>query len=389
MREITTNFPVEKFKDIQTPFYYYNTDLLKATLATINAETSKYDNYHVHYAVKANANPTILSIIKDAGLGADCVSGGEVEAALKAGFAPEKIVFAGVGKSDWEIRLSLEAGISCFNVESIPELENINRIAKEMNKCASIALRINPNVDAHTHSYITTGLSENKFGIDITLIDKVLDKLTDLNNIKLIGLHFHFGSQITDMDSFRSLAIRVNEIQEIFYRRMIIVENINVGGGLGVDYQNPDKNSIPAFHEYFETFRKHLALRPVQHLHFELGRSVVCQCGSLISKVLYVKEGVDKKFIILDAGMTDLIRPALYQAYHKIENVSTNSTEKETYDVVGPICESSDCFGKAIELPQTERGDIFAIRSAGAYGEIMASQYNCRRLPKPYFSDTI
>ena len=389
MREITTNFPVEKFKDIQTPFYYYNTDLLKATLATINAETSKYENYHVHYAVKANANPTILSIIKDAGLGADCVSGGEVEATLKAGFAPEKIVFAGVGKSDWEIRLSLEAGISCFNVESIPELENINRIAKEMNKCASIALRINPNVDAHTHSYITTGLSENKFGIDITLIDKVLDKLTDLNNIKLFGLHFHFGSQITDMDSFRSLAIRVNEIQEIFYRRMIIVENINVGGGLGVDYQNPDKNSIPAFHEYFETFRKHLALRPVQHLHFELGRSVVCQCGSLISKVLYVKEGVDKKFIILDAGMTDLIRPALYQAYHKIENVSTNSTEKETYDVVGPICESSDCFGKAIELPQTERGDIFAIRSAGAYGEIMASQYNCRRLPKPYFSDTI
>ena len=389
MREITTNFPVEKFKDIQTPFYYYNTDLLKATLATINAETRKYDNYHVHYAVKANANPTILSIIKDAGLGADCVSGGEVEAALKAGFVPEKIVFAGVGKSDWEIKLSLEAGISCFNVESIPELENINRIAKEMNKCASIALRINPNVDAHTHSYITTGLSENKFGIDITLIDKVLDKLTELNNVKLTGLHFHFGSQITDMDSFRSLAIRVNEIQEIFYRRMIIVENINVGGGLGVDYQNPDKNSIPAFHEYFETFRKHLALRPIQHLHFELGRSVVCQCGSLISKVLYVKEGVDKKFVILDAGMTDLIRPALYQAYHKIENISTNSSEKETYDVVGPICESSDCFGKAIELPQTERGDIFAIRSTGAYGEIMASQYNCRRLPKPYFSDTI
>ena len=389
MREITSNFPVEKFKDIQTPFYYYNTDLLKATLATINAETCKYDNYHVHYAVKANANPTILSIIKEAGLGADCVSGGEVEAALKAGFAPEKIVFAGVGKSDWEITLALEAGISCFNVESIPELENINRIAKEMNKCASVALRINPNVDAHTHSYITTGLSENKFGIDITLIDKVLDKLAGLNNIKLIGLHFHFGSQITDMDSFRSLAIRVNEIQEIFYRRMIIVENINVGGGLGVDYQNPDKNSIPTFHEYFETFRKHLALRPIQHLHFELGRSVVCQCGSLISKVLYVKEGIDKKFVILDAGMTDLIRPALYQAYHKIENISATNSRKESYDVVGPICESSDCFGKAIELPETERGDIFAIRSAGAYGEIMASQYNCRRLPKPYFSDTI
>ncbi|MBR2476484.1 MAG: diaminopimelate decarboxylase [Bacteroidaceae bacterium] len=389
MRNITSNFPVDKFKEIQTPFYYYNTDLLKATLSAINTEVSKYDNYHVHYAVKANTNPTILGIIKDAGLGADCVSGGEIEAVLKAGFAPEKIVFAGVGKSDWEITLALEAGISCFNVESIPELENINKIAKGFNKTASVALRINPNVDAHTHSYITTGLSENKFGIDITLIDKVLDKLSELKNVKLTGLHFHFGSQITDMDSFRSLAIRVNEIQELFYRRMIIVESINVGGGLGVDYQNPDKNAIPTFHEYFETFRKHLALRPIQQLHFELGRSVVCQCGSLISKVLYVKEGIDKKFVILDAGMTELIRPALYQAYHKIENITTESSTKEIYDVVGPICESSDCFGKAIELPTTKRGDIFAIRSAGAYGEIMASQYNCRRLPKSYFSDTI
>ena len=386
MRNITSNFPVDKFKEIQTPFYYYNTDLLKATLSAINTEVSKYDNYHVHYAVKANTNPTILGIIKDAGLGADCVSGGEIEAALKAGFAPEKIVFAGVGKSDWEITLALEAGISCFNVESIPELENINEIAKGMNKTASIALRINPNVDAHTHSYITTGLSENKFGIDISLVDKVLDKISGLKNVKLNGLHFHFGSQITDMDSFRSLAIRVNEIQELFYRRMIIVESINVGGGLGIDYQNPDKNAIPTFHEYFETFRKHLALR---QLHFELGRSVVCQCGSLISKVLYVKEGIDKKFVILDAGMTELIRPALYQAYHKIENITADSSKKDIYDVVGPICESSDCFGKAIELPETKRGDIFAIRSAGAYGEIMASQYNCRRLPKSYFSDTI
>lgn len=389
MRNITSNFPVDKFKEIQTPFYYYNTDLLKATLSAINTEVSKYDNYHVHYAVKANTNPTILGIIKDSGLGADCVSGGEIEAVLKAGFAPEKIVFAGVGKSDWEITLALEAGISCFNVESIPELENINEIAKGMNKTASIALRINPNVDAHTHSYITTGLSENKFGIDISLVDKVLDKLSGLKNVKLNGLHFHFGSQITDMDSFRSLAIRVNEIQELFYRRMIIVESINVGGGLGIDYQNPDKNAIPTFHEYFETFRKHLALRPIQQLHFELGRSVVCQCGSLISKVLYVKEGIDKKFVILDAGMTELIRPALYQAYHKIENITADSSKKDIYDVVGPICESSDCFGKAIELPETKRGDIFAIRSAGAYGEIMASQYNCRRLPKSYFSDTI
>lgn len=389
MKELKRSFPIEKFENIQTPFYYYDTDLLKATLDAIKQETSKHGNYHVHYAVKANANPVILGIIKDSGLGADCVSGGEVEAALKCGFSPDKIVFAGVGKSDWEITLALEAGISCFNVESIPELENIDRIAKQMSKCASIALRINPNVDAHTHSYITTGLSENKFGIDITLIDKVLDKLSQLSNVKLTGLHFHFGSQITDMDSFRSLAIRINEIQEIFCHRMIIVDNINVGGGLGIDYQNPDVNAIPDFHNYFETFRKHLKLHPQQHLHFELGRSVVCQCGTLISKVLYVKEGVGKKFVILDAGMTDLIRPALYQAYHKIENITATCTQTEPYDVVGPICESSDCFGKAVELNTTQRGDLFAIRSAGAYGEIMASQYNCRKLPKPYFSDKI
>lgn len=388
MREIVSNFPIYKFDNLQTPFYYYNTDLLKATLSEINSESGKYENYHVHYAVKANANPTILGIIKDAGLGADCVSGGEIEVALKAGFTPDKIVFAGVGKSDWEIKLALEAGISCFNVESIPELENINNIANEMNKCANIALRINPNVDAHTHSYITTGLSENKFGIDITLIDKVIDAINTMENVKLNGLHFHFGSQITDMDSFRSLAIRVNEIQEKFYRRRIIVKSINVGGGLGVDYQNPDKNAIPNFSDYFKTFKKHLILHSTQEVHFELGRSVVCQCGSLISRVLYVKEGVDKKFAILDAGMTELIRPALYQAYHKIENLSSNA-DKESYDVVGPICESSDCFGKAIELPKTKRGDIIAIRSAGAYGEIMASQYNCRKLPKAYFSDTI
>lgn len=382
------NFPIKSFENIETPFYYYDTDLLRKTLDTLKAELAGHDNYHVHYAVKANANRRLLNIINEYGLGADCVSGGEIEASLKAGFSPETIVFAGVGKNDKEINLALSAGISCFNVESIPELENIDRLAKEQKKTASVALRINPNVDAHTHTYITTGLSENKFGIDMSLIDKVLDKLGELENVKLVGLHFHIGSQITDMDAFRSLSLRINDIQEIFYRRMIIVDNINVGGGLGVDYHNPDENPIPDFHGYFETFRKYLVLRPKQHLHFELGRAIVCQCGSLISRVLYVKEGVNKKFAILDAGMTDLVRPALYQAYHKIENL-TSSAPVEKYDVVGPICESSDCFAKAMELNSAERGDIFALRSAGAYGEIMASRYNCRELPKSYFSDSL
>lgn len=381
-------FPLNKFQNIETPFYYYDTELLRKTLAIIAGEVTKHDNYHVHYAIKANANPRILSIIREHGFGADCVSGGEIEASLRAGFSPDEIVFAGVGKSDKEIKLALEAGISCFNVESIPELENINLLAAEQSKTAAVALRINPNVDAHTHSYITTGLSENKFGIDMSLIDKVLDKIEELKNIKLIGLHFHIGSQITDMDAFRSLSVRINDIQEIFFRRKIIVDSINVGGGLGVDYHNPDENPIPDFHDYFETFRKYLTLKPKQQLHFELGRSVVCQCGSLISRVLYVKEGVNKKFVILDAGMTDLVRPALYQAYHKIENISSNAPA-EAYDIVGPICESSDCFGKAVEVNGTSRGDIFALRSAGAYGEIMASMYNCRNLPKSYFSDTL
>lgn len=385
---MSTIFPIDKLSKIETPFYYYNTELLKETLNVINEATAKDDNFHVHYAVKANANARVLSIIKESGLGADCVSGGEVEAALKAGFAPEKIVFAGVGKNDREITESIQAGISCFNVESIPELENINSIAQSLCKVANIAIRVNPNVDAHTHSYITTGLSENKFGIDMSYLDKVIDRVEELDNIKLTGLHFHIGSQITDLDAFRCLSIRINEIQEQLYSRMLIVDSINVGGGLGVDYQEPDKAPIPDFKGYFEIFRKHLALRPKQQLHFELGRAVVCQCGSLISKVLYVKEGINKKFAILDAGMTDLLRPALYQAYHKIENITSDGAT-EQYDVVGPICESSDCFGKAIDLNQASRGDIFALRSAGAYGEIMASSYNCRALPKAYFSDTI
>lgn len=381
-------FPIDKLKNIETPFYYYDTSLLRNTLDKIKQETVQYSKYHVHYAIKANANDRLLSIIRENGLGADCVSGGEIKAALRAGFQGDKIVFAGVGKADWEIKLGLESDICCFNVESVPELDNINALAAQQGKIAPIALRINPNIDAHTHHYITTGLNENKFGISLVHLDSVLDHIQTLNNVKLVGLHFHIGSQITDMDPFKGLCIRINEIQEHLYQRMIIVDSINVGGGLGVNYEEPDKQPIPDFKGYFDVFHKHLMLRPKQELHFELGRSVVCQCGSLITKVLYVKEGVNKTFVITDAGMTDLIRPALYQAYHKIENI-TSDQPLEEYDVVGPICESSDCFGKMVALNKTCRGDLLALRSAGAYGEIMASQYNCRSLPKAYYSDRI
>ena len=381
-------FPVNKFRELETPFYYYDVNVLRETLSGINKEAGKYNNFCVHYAVKANANHKVLTIIRESGLGADCVSGGEIRAAIKAGFPTNKIVYAGVGKTDWEINLGLDYDIFCFNVESVPELEIINELASAKGKTARVAFRINPNVGAHTHANITTGLAENKFGISMEDMDKVIDMAGTLPHVKFVGLHFHIGSQILDMGDFVALCNRVNELQEKLYARQIIVEHINVGGGLGIDYAHPNRQAIPNFTEYFATYHKHLKLRPQQTLHFELGRAVVGQCGSLISKVIYVKQGANKQFAILDAGMTDLIRPALYQAYHKIENI-TSEEPMETYDVVGPICESSDVFGKAIDLNKAHRGDLFALRSAGAYGEIMASAYNCRALPKGYTSEEL
>ena len=381
-------FPVNKFRELETPFYYYDVNVLRETLSCINKEAGKYNNFCVHYAVKANANHKVLTIIRESGLGADCVSGGEIRAAIKAGFPTNKIVYAGVGKTDWEINLGLDCDIFCFNVESVPELEIINELASAKGKTARVAFRINPNVGAHTHANITTGLAENKFGISMEDMDKVIDMAGTLPHVKFVGLHFHIGSQILDMGDFVALCNRVNELQEKLYARQIIVEHINVGGGLGIDYAHPNRQAIPNFTEYFATYHKHLKLRPQQTLHFELGRAVVGQCGSLISKVIYVKQGANKQFAILDAGMTDLIRPALYQAYHKIENI-TSEEPMETYDVVGPICESSDVFGKAIDLNKAHRGDLFALRSAGAYGEIMASAYNCRALPKGYTSEEL
>ena len=381
-------FPIDKFQEIQTPFYYYDTAVLRKTLKTINEEAGKHENFEVHYAVKANANPKVLNIICQAGLGADCVSGGEIQAATNAGFPASKIVYAGVGKSDWEINLGLEKGIFCFNVESIPELEVINELAEKQGKVAQVCFRINPNVGAHTHANITTGLAENKFGIAMEDMENVIEEAAQMKNIKFLGLHFHIGSQILDMGDFEALCNRINELQDQLESHHIVVKNINVGGGLGIDYNHPNRMPIPDFKAYFDTYAKFLKLREGQKLHFELGRAVVGQMGSLITKVLYVKQGTAKQFAIVDAGMTDLIRPALYQAYHKIENISSNEPE-ETYDVVGPICESSDVFAKAIDINKTHRGDLIALRSAGAYGEIMASQYNCRQLPKGYITEDL
>ncbi|MBP5508592.1 MAG: diaminopimelate decarboxylase [Prevotella sp.] len=382
------HFPTDKFQEIETPFYYYDTQLLRDTLQAIRQEVSKHDGYMVHYAIKANANPKVLNIIAQAGFGADCVSGGEIRAALAVGIPPSKIVYAGVGKADWEIQLGLSKNIFCFNVESLAELEVINELAGQMGKTARVAFRINPDVGAHTHAKITTGLAENKFGITMHDMENVIEVASSMEHVKFVGLHFHIGSQILNMDDFAALCNRVNDLQQQLERKRIHVEHINVGGGLGVDYQHPNRVPIPDFKSYFDTYARLLRLRPGQTLHFELGRAVVAQCGSLITRTLYVKQGTAKQFAIVDAGFTDLIRPALYQAYHKIENISSEGPMM-TYDVVGPICESTDVFGKSVDINATSRGDLIALRSAGAYGEIMASQYNCRRLPVGYITEDL
>lgn len=378
-----TYFPLDRMRAENTPFYYYDVKLLDKTLDSVR-QASNYPGFHVHYAVKANANPEILKRIAASGLGADTVSLGEIKAAVDAGFPAPKIVFAGVGKTDEEIAEAMKYGIGCFNAESVPEIEAIEAIAKNLGKKAPVALRVNPEIDAHTHHYITTGLAENKFGIPFQNLGAIIERCLKSDWIEFKGLHFHIGSQITDLTPFRILCDRINELQEIYSDVEFV--SINVGGGLGIDYDNPDTNPIPDFQEYFNIFHENLKLRQGQQVHFELGRAIVAQCGSLIARVTYVKEGIDKKFLILDAGMTALIRPALYQAHHKIENLTSTDSEKVRYDVVGPICESSDTFGTDELLPLSKRGDLIALRSAGAYGEVMASSYNCRALPGSLFS---
>ncbi|QMU27487.1 diaminopimelate decarboxylase [Adhaeribacter radiodurans] len=370
------NLTQQNWNGQNTPFYFYDLNLLQQTLQAARTEANRY-GYHVHYALKANSNEPILKLIQQAGFGADCVSGNEIKQALATGFRADQIVFAGVGKSDAEINFALEHDIFCFNCESMQELEIISELAQQQNKIARIALRINPNVNANTHKYITTGLEENKFGINTWELADVLALLRRLPNLELIGIHFHIGSQITDLVVFEKLSLRVNEIQQWFREQAFNLKHLNVGGGLGVDYHAPEENPIPDFAAYFAIFNEHLAVQPGQVVHFELGRALVAQCGTLLSKVLYIKKGQKKNFAILDAGMTELIRPMLYQAYHKIDNLTSNLPE-QVYDVVGPICESSDCFAQNVALPETKRHDLIAIRTAGAYAEVMASNYNLR-----------
>lgn len=380
-----SNKDISQFANVETPFYYYDLNLLRNTLNTCAAAAKLY-NFHVHYALKANFNEKVLQAIKQVGFGADCVSGGEVNRAIETGFDNKQIVFAGVGKSDKEINHALDHDIFCFNVESVQELEVINELAGKKGKKARVAIRINPNVDAHTHHNITTGLDENKFGVNSWDLPQCADTLRASAHIEFIGIHFHIGSQITNLDVYKNLCVRVNEFAVWFEERGFNVKVLNVGGGLGIDYHNPD-GQIPDFANYFKIFSEFLDIKPGQEVHFELGRALVGQSASLISRVLYVKNGKKKNFVVLDAGMTELMRPALYQAYHKIENLTRGKETALKYDIVGPICESTDCFGKEVEQPETFRGDLYAIRSAGAYGEVMASKYNLRDEIRSVYSD--
>ncbi|XOV95350.1 MAG: diaminopimelate decarboxylase [Bacteroidota bacterium] len=367
---------LSQFEERETPFYFYDLSLLEETLEALK-KANRY-GYQVHYALKANINTPILEKIRSYGLGIDCVSGNEIKIALKHGFPPDHIVLAGVGKTDKEIKLAIENGIFSINVESIQELEVINEIADQLGKVAKISIRINPEMEAGTHHYITTGTRENKFGISSSELMKNLDHIKAMGSISFIGLHYHIGSQVTDMKKYVGLADKVNELQHELKTAGIKLDHLNVGGGLGIDYQEPEVNPIPDFENYFKAFHDHLKVLDNQKIHFELGRSIVGQCASIISRVVFIKESEHINFAILDAGMSDLMRPSLYQAYHKVVNLSSTSSETETYDVVGPICETSDFFHRNYQLPVTKRGDLMAIMSAGAYGETMKNNYNAR-----------
>ena len=381
----------DSFASHRTPFYWYDMELLERTLSLVGELSRKYD-VRVHYAVKANTERRIMEKISSSGFGADCVSGWEVAHAAECGFPMAETVFSGVGKTDAEIVQALSLGVGCINCESLQEIEVVSGIAASMGVTAHVSLRINPNIDAHTHRYVTTGLYENKFGIGENDFGRAMEVLGKAPSLSFHGLHFHIGSQITDVkEVFSEEAEKALEVVELFESQGFKVDNINLGGGLGVDYENPDEHPVADFEEWFK------AVASIPHgrerrLHVEPGRSLVAQCGTLVSRVVFVKPGQTRNFLILDAGMNDLVRPALYGAYHKIENltaihVRNDKVTDSVYDVVGPVCESSDVFGSSRELRRSFRGDLIAIRTAGAYGSVMSSRYNMRPFAGAAFSD--
>ena len=373
---------IDLAKEYGTPLYVYSKKALTESYeaydkACIDGKGKR--RARIHYAMKANSNLAVIDLFKQLGAGFDLVSGGELARALAIGADPKSLVFAGVGKSAPEIAAALKAGVKCINVESIAELHKINRVVSDLNLRAPISLRVNPDVDAQTHPYISTGLKGNKFGIAYHEVLKTYREASRLPQIDVVGIDCHIGSQITTTAPYLDALDKVLDLVEHLKREGIVIHHLDLGGGLGISYSN---ETPPDITEFTNTLLNHVAERGFGHLDvvLEPGRSLVGNAGVLLTTIEYLKPGVEKNFCIVDAAMTELMRPALYEAHHGIVPAQTKQTKSIVYDVVGPVCESGDWLGRDRQLA-VEEGDLLAILSAGAYGFVMASNYNTR--PKP------
>ena len=369
--------------EVGTPFYLYSEQKLRDNFKSFADAVKPLKKATVCFAVKSNFNPTILKILAGMGAGADIVSGGELELALQAGVPADKIVFSGVGKTRAELTAAITAGIKQINAESESEIRLINEIAIGLNKTAAVGIRVNPDVDARTHEKITTGKKENKFGIDWNDARRLFLSAEQFKGISLHGIEVHVGSQILELSPFREAFVKTKKMLNDLKEHGVSIQTVDVGGGLGVAYKTDESAPSPA--DYIAVLQDVLGDFDGEFV-FEPGRCISGDAGMLVASVVRVKQTGDKRFAVLDAGMSDLVRPAMYDAYHNIEAVKGGEAS-ERYDVVGPICESADIFGKDRMLPELNEGDLIAIETAGAYGAAMASNYNGRPLIAEVLTD--
>jgi len=360
-------------KEYKTPYYIYDFDQIKINYQAIKS-AFKARKSLVCYAIKANSNLSVIKTLAQEGSGADCVSIGEVKRALYAGIDKYKIIFSGVGKSDEEIKEALELDILMINIESEAELSRVEIVAQELNKKARISVRVNPNIDPKTHPYISTGLHENKFGVDIDTAKRIYIKAKNSEFLDPVGIHFHIGSQLTQLQPIKESAIIVANLVRNLQALDIEIKFFDIGGGIGIKYDN---ETLIDLNEYAQNILETLFGLDVT-IVCEPGRYIVGNCGEFVTKVLYEKTNGGKRFVIVDGAMNDLIRPSLYNAYHQIEVLGKMDEEMSDCNVVGPVCESGDFFAKNIDLPKTTNDDLVVIYSAGAYGFTMSSNYNTR-----------
>ena len=366
-----------------TPLYVYSANTIAARYRAVDEAFREYP-HSLHYALKANSTMTIARLLHGLGAGADANSGGEIEVALRAGFGPAQIVFTGVGKTAQELGLAIDLGIRSINAESAGELERIDAIARERGTRARVALRVNPDIDAGSHPHISTGRSINKFGIAIGSVKDLCRRMAGRTGFEIVGLHIHVGSQITRLEPLRRAAEAIVALATELRREGVGIEHVDLGGGLGISY---DGGPVPTAEGYAAALLPSVRGSGLE-LVLEPGRNIVAPAGVLLSRVVDVKEQPGRTFVILDAGMTELIRPMLYGAYHRIEPVTASPAEDIVCDIVGPLCESSDTLGKERTIPRPSVGDLMAVFDTGAYGAVMASNYNRRVMPAEVLVDT-